>query len=368
MKRFIMLSVMVLSLGMAGMVHGGTLYLSMTDGMPSVGWYDLDGNYVFMGTFPGPVQDLEFDTVTGDLFALTTIGVVRMTQDRVFTQITTVGATQNAGGDIAIDSTGKFAVSLDDATNIVYLYNSDGTPQDPETVTFSSASFVADIEYDKATDDLYAYTNLGVLKHTGESIPITGAWPAAAGGDMAICSNGWVALSKNDTTAAPAVPVYTLSNTFQSFATIYPNHQDIDFDMNTCDLYLYTNEGIKKWVVGGAVTPVTGAAYPDAGGDLSWAPDWECAEAADCYDDDACTVDDCVCSVDNLCDCNEPTPLVCPSDDNDCTDDLPCDPVDGCVYTCNATGYLDACCLDDACSGEPVCEHPSCFGSTALGE
>ena len=72
MKKLAMLYVIVLILGTAGMVNGGTLYVSLNDAMWAVGWYDLDGNYVWMHAFPSKVQDIEFDRATGDLFALTT--------------------------------------------------------------------------------------------------------------------------------------------------------------------------------------------------------------------------------------------------------------------------------------------------------
>jgi len=380
MKRFIMLSVMVLSLGMVGIVNGGTLYVSLNDAMWAVGWYDLDGNYVNMRLFPEFVQDIEFDKTTGDLFALTDTGIFRMNQGLALTQITGA-AYPDAGGDIAISSNGYVAASLTDAMPSVGIYDLDGNYVG--MVTFPSA--VADIEYDQATGDLIAYTATGVFKMTDLGPPavvtqIPGIAGAAQGqgGDIAISSNGLIAVSMND--SMNSVGIYYLTGgtgpgTYYDMANFNSPVADIDYDMNTGDLYALTAVGIKKGVDNGPyngtpVTPIPGTAGAElnGGGDLAWAPDWECADEADCYDDDACTVDDCECSVDNLCTCGESTPLVCPSDDNDCTDDIPCDPVDGCVYTCNATGYLDACCLDDACSEEPVCEHPSCFGSTALGE
>jgi len=60
------------------------------------------------------------------------------------------------------------------------------------------------------------------------------------------------------------------------------------------------------------------------------------------------------------------------SDGNDCTDDLCLETIDDCQNLCNATGYEDPCCEDDACTTEPVCEAPACsdedgdgFGSPA---
>jgi len=60
------------------------------------------------------------------------------------------------------------------------------------------------------------------------------------------------------------------------------------------------------------------------------------------------------------------------ADGNDCTDDLCIETIDTCRNLCNATGYGDPCCEDDACAAEAACEAPVCndqdgdgFGSPA---
>ena len=47
-------------------------------------------------------------------------------------------------------------------------------------------------------------------------------------------------------------------------------------------------------------------------------------------------------------------------DGNDCTDDTCDEGGDVCDNPCNATLWTDACCLDGACTGVPVCEVPIC--------
>jgi hypothetical protein len=54
------------------------------------------------------------------------------------------------------------------------------------------------------------------------------------------------------------------------------------------------------------------------------------------------------------------TPADC-FDANDCTTDS-CDPVAGCIWSCNATGNQDPCCADLACQGHPICASPPCAG------
>jgi hypothetical protein len=56
------------------------------------------------------------------------------------------------------------------------------------------------------------------------------------------------------------------------------------------------------------------------------------------------------------------TPADC-EDANDCTTDT-CDPVAGCIWSCNATGPEDPCCGDAFCAGAPICASGGpCAGS-----
>ena len=50
-------------------------------------------------------------------------------------------------------------------------------------------------------------------------------------------------------------------------------------------------------------------------------------------------------------------------DANDCTNDV-CDPVLGCMWTCNATGPQDPCCHDPYCNGNSICQSGPCAGGT----
>ncbi len=86
---------------------------------------------------------------------------------------------------------------------------------------------------------------------------------------------------------------------------------------------------------------------------------WQCSVLADCDDENACTLDDCV---DTLC---ENTLIDC-DDGNGCTDDS-CDAVDGCENLCNAVDTVDPCCEDPACAGDPVCEEPECIDNDGDG-
>ena len=54
------------------------------------------------------------------------------------------------------------------------------------------------------------------------------------------------------------------------------------------------------------------------------------------------------------------TPADC-DDANDCTIDT-CDPVAGCIWSCNATGPQDPCCDDYWCQGNPICATGACSG------
>jgi len=54
------------------------------------------------------------------------------------------------------------------------------------------------------------------------------------------------------------------------------------------------------------------------------------------------------------------TPADC-YDANDCTIDT-CDPVAGCIWSCNAIGPQDPCCDDYWCQGQPICATGACAG------
>ena len=77
---------------------------------------------------------------------------------------------------------------------------------------------------------------------------------------------------------------------------------------------------------------------------------WQCTVPGDCSDYDACTIDACN---DHQC---AYTPFDC-NDSNDCTDDS-CDRIEGCENECNAVDYLDPCCSNYACLGNPICDEP----------
>ena len=77
---------------------------------------------------------------------------------------------------------------------------------------------------------------------------------------------------------------------------------------------------------------------------------WQCTVPGDCDDYDACTIDACN---DHQC---AYTPFDC-DDSNSCTDDS-CDRIEGCENVCNAADYLDPCCSNYACLGNPICDEP----------
>lgn len=54
------------------------------------------------------------------------------------------------------------------------------------------------------------------------------------------------------------------------------------------------------------------------------------------------------------------TPADC-DDASNCTIDI-CDPVAGCLWSCNATGPQDPCCAHDYCAENPICASGSCTG------
>ena len=190
-----LLLVLLIFAASADIGQAGLIALHQADDDGTVHLFDKAGtNQGVWSPFSGDsVADIDFDPLTGDLYAFgdsNRLGIRYQDGSTSLLSVAPYTAPENQGGDIAISPLDEIALHTADDAGTVRLFDKAGTRKRDWVPFFGEP--VADIDYDPLTGDLYAFgeSNRLMILHPDSRETLTDFFVPHAlenqGGDIAV--------------------------------------------------------------------------------------------------------------------------------------------------------------------------------------